>query len=154
MTSTSLKPCNPNFISAVGNLVSIAIVTPMPEPKRAIKPAKKSGEFSFHPAVYALVHHGIRSCLGGGGGAGHMSCPNLLVAYIKAHVVKMKEEVNPGMAHPPAGPPRTNMSPIRCENAIQVNAVIAAPNTEIKKVALFALTNGPDQNAIPVSIEL
>jgi hypothetical protein len=96
----------------------------------------------------------ISSSLGGGGGAGHMSCPNLLDANIKAHVVKIKEEVNPGMAHPPAGPPRTNMSPIRCENAIQVNAVIAAPNTEIKKVALFALTNGPDQNAIPVSIEL
>jgi hypothetical protein len=96
----------------------------------------------------------ISSSLGGGGGAGHMSCPNLLDANIKAHVVKIKEEVNPGMAHPPVVPPRRNMSPIRCENAIQVKAVIAAPNTEIKKVALFALTNGPDQNAIPVSIEL
>ena len=83
-----------------------------------------------------------------------MSCPNLLLANIRAQVVKMKEEVNPGMAHPPAGPPRRNMSPIRCENAIQLNAVMAAPKTEIANVALFALTNGPDQNAIPVSIEL
>ncbi len=69
-----------------------------------------------------------------------------------AHVVKMNEEVKPGMAHPP--PPSTNISPIKCENAIHTNAVMAAPKTEIKKVALFALTNGPDQNAMPVRIEL
>src|SRR5690348_3277842 len=39
------------------------------------------------------------SSLGGGAGAGHMSCPNLLVAYIIAQVVKMNDEVKPGIAH-------------------------------------------------------
>ena len=47
-----------------------------------------------------------------------------------------------------------NMSPIKCENAIHATAVIAAPNIEIKRVTLFAFTKGPDQNAIPVKIEL
>src|SRR5918995_3271743 len=217
ITSTWLKPCSPSLISAVGNLVSIAIATPMPEPKSAIKPAKKSGEFSSHWDVYPLVYHSLPSCtpaiigassnasvspttqntpvfqfstnvtcetpfsvaimnsfavhlndpsclglplsdnsssLGGGGAAGHMSCPNLLLAYIRAQVVKMNDDVKPGIAHELATPSSINMSPIRCENAIQVNAVMAAPKTEIKKVALFALTKGPDQNAIPVSIEL
>jgi hypothetical protein len=66
----------------------------------------------------------------------------------------MKEDVKPGIAHDSANPSRTNKSPIRCENAIQVTAVTAAPKTEIKKVALLALTKGPDQKAIPVRIEL
>ncbi len=83
-----------------------------------------------------------------------MSCPNLFVAYIRAQVVKINDEVKPGIAHELATPSSTKRSPIRCEKAIHVKAVMAAPKTEMKKVALFALTNGPDQNAIPVSIEL
>jgi hypothetical protein len=66
----------------------------------------------------------------------------------------MKEEVNPGIAREAANPPWTNISPIKCANAIHDIAVTADPKTEIKNVALLALTNGPDQKAIPVSIEL
>jgi hypothetical protein len=66
----------------------------------------------------------------------------------------MKDDVNPGIAQDLATPSRINISPMRCENAIQVTAVIAAPNTEMKKVALLAFTKGPDQKAIPVRIEL
>jgi|SRR5205823_2614425 hypothetical protein len=38
--------------------------------------------------------------------------------------------------------------------AIHVTAVTAAPKTDKKNVALFAFVKGPDQNAIPVKIEL
>ena len=48
MTRTWLKPCRPNLISPVGNFVSIARVTPMPDPSRAIRPAKNSGEYGSH----------------------------------------------------------------------------------------------------------
>src|ERR687885_3017551 len=172
----------------------------MPEPKRAINPARKRVEFSFHWAVYPLVNQSLPSCtpaiigassnasvrpttqnkpvfqfstnvtcetpfsvaimnsfavhlnepsclgfalsainssLGGGGGAGQISCPNLLVANIKAQVVNINDDVKPGIAHELFTPLSTNKSPIRWENAIHVNAVIAAPNTEINKVALF-----------------
>src|SRR5919198_1098553 len=96
----------------------------------------------------------INSSFGGDGGAGHMSCPYLLAAYIIAQVVKMKDDVKPGIAHDFFSPSKTNMSPIRWENAIQVTAVIAAPKTDIQNVALFAFTKGPDQKAMPVKIEL
>jgi hypothetical protein len=66
----------------------------------------------------------------------------------------MNEDVKPGIAQDLATPSRINMSPITCENAIHVTAVTAAPKTEMKKVALLALTKGPDQNAIPVKMEL
>jgi hypothetical protein len=96
----------------------------------------------------------IISSFGGGGGAGQTSCPYLLLAYIIAQVVKMKDDVNPGIAHEAFVPFNTKRSPIRWENAIQVTAVTAAPKTDMKNVALFAFTKGPDQNAMPVKIEL
>jgi hypothetical protein len=96
----------------------------------------------------------INSSFGGAGGAGHMSCPYLLAAYIIAQVVKMKDDVNPGIAHEVFVPFKVKRSPIRWENAIQVTAVTAAPKTDKKNVALFAFTKGPDQNAMPVKMEL
>jgi hypothetical protein len=76
------------------------------------------------------------------------------VAYIKTQVVKIKEEVNPGIAHDACNPLRINISPIICAIAIHTTAVTAAPNMDMKNVALLDFTNGPDQKAIPVSIEL
>src|ERR671931_2615937 len=90
----------------------------------------------------------INSSFGGGGGAGQTSCPYLLLAYIIAQVVKMKDDVNPGIAHELFVPFKTKRSPIRWENAIQVTAVMAAQKTDIKSVALFAFTKGPAQNAM------
>src|ERR671937_3016065 len=58
----------------------------------------------------------ISSSFGGAvGGAGQISCPNLLAAYIIAQVVKMKDDVKPGIAHDFFSPSKTNMSPIRWE---------------------------------------
>jgi hypothetical protein len=96
----------------------------------------------------------INSSPSAGSGSGHISCPNLFVAYINTHVVKINEEVNPGIAHDSCNPLRINISPVRCAIAIQTTAVTAAPNTDMKNVALLDLTKGPDQKAIPVSIEL
>jgi hypothetical protein len=71
-----------------------------------------------------------------------------------AQVVKIKDDVKPGIDHPPPVGLCTNILPITCDIAIQVTAVIAAPKTDRKKVDLLASTKGPDQNAIPVKIEL
>src|SRR5918911_3587532 len=99
-----------------------------------------------------LLLPAINSSVGGGGGAGQISCPNRLLAYIIAQVVKIKDDVKPGIAH--GFFPSINRSPIRWEKAIQLTAVTAAPKTDMKKVALFAFTKGPDQNAMPLKIEL
>jgi hypothetical protein len=66
--------------------------------------------------------------------------------------VNIKDDVNPGIDH--GFFPSTNRSPMRWENAIQLTAVTAAPKTDMKNVALFAFTKGPDQNAMPVKMEL
>jgi hypothetical protein len=42
-----------------------------------------------------------------------MSCPNLLLAYIKAQVVKINDDVKPGIAHELATPSSMKRSPIR-----------------------------------------
>src|SRR5919199_3917489 len=54
----------------------------------------------------------ISSSFGGGGGAGHMSRPNLLVANIRAQVVKINDDVKPGIAHEFDTPLSTKRSPI------------------------------------------
>lgn len=72
--------------------------------------------FAVHlkPSLGAgLPLFGIISSFGGGGGAGQMSCPYLLLAYIMAQVVKIKDDVNPGIAHEAFVPFNTKRSPIR-----------------------------------------
>ncbi len=70
--------------------------------------------------------------------------------------MKINEDVNPGIATALVTPGACglNISPIKCENAIQATAVMTAPNSESVNVTLLAFTNGPDQKAIPVNMEL
>jgi hypothetical protein len=55
----------------------------------------------------------INSSFGAGGAAGQISCPNLLLAYIIAQVVKINDDVKPGIAHESFVPFKTKRSPIR-----------------------------------------
>jgi hypothetical protein len=56
--------------------------------------------------------------------------------------------MKPGIAHKSRFPFKIKVSPIRWSNAIYATALIAVSKIDIKNIALFAFTKGPDKNAI------